>query len=186
MFALSTTNLLLLASSTVLWLVSYLVNGWVMSWAEQAPGISLVFLPAGLRLVALMVGGAWAASGISLGALICISVEFPGMDIGPALAISLAAGFAPYVALLVACRSLGVRSNLSNLAARDLPVIALAAAAVSALLHNLLFWSFSMIESHDFAGHFAAMVAGDFVGSLLVMAAVVALLRFWRMATKAA
>lgn len=186
MLALSTTNLLLLAISAALWVVSYHANGWIMAFAEQIPGISLVFLPAGVRLVALMVGGLWAAAGIALGAFICTSVEFPGMDMGQALAISVTAGFAPYAALLVACRSLGVRTNLANLTAPHLPVIALSAAAGSALLHNLLFAAFSMTEWTDFGRHFAAMVTGDFIGSLLMLAMVVAMLQFWRKATRAA
>lgn len=186
MFAISTTNLSLLAVSLVLWVVSYHANGWVMSFADQAPGISLVFLPAGVRLLALMVGGVWAAAGIALGAFICTSLEFPDIELGRALAISFTAGFAPYAALLVACRSLGVRSNLANLTATDLPVIALSAAVGSALLHNLLFASFAMTDWPDFGRHFAAMVTGDFIGSLLMLAAAVAMLRVWRRAMTAA
>lgn len=179
-------NLLVLAISAVLWVATFHGNAWMMSFASHVPGISLIFLPAGVRLLALMVGGGWAAAGIVAGAMFSMNLEFPGLGLADAAIICLAAGFAPYLSLIAVCRALGIERSLSNLSAAHLPVLALATAAGSAAVHNLLFASFGMTSWADFGQNFAAMATGDFIGCLVAVALAIAALRAWRMATRSA
>ncbi|MEN9933347.1 MAG: hypothetical protein RIS17_1920 [Pseudomonadota bacterium] len=179
-------NGLVLVISAGLWIACFHGNAWLMSFASHAAGISLVFLPAGLRLLALLVGGGWAAGGIAMGAMLCMSAEFPDMGLAQAATISLVAGFAPYLSLLAACRALGIEGSLSNLGAAHLPVMALAISAGSAAAHNLVFASFGITNWQDFGQNFAAMATGDFIGCLVAVTLAIAALRVWRIAARLA
>lgn len=175
-----TTNLLIILASAALWVGAYQANGWFMSFANQTPGISLLFVPSGLRLLALMVGGLPAAIGISIGALICVPFEFQGVGFGPALMIALVGGVGPYLALRAACRFAGIAPELGNLTPLHLPLIALCVAAGSAVLHNILFAALSINGWRDFGENFMAMMVGDFLGSLITVLLVLGAMRLLR------
>ena len=174
------TNLLILLVSAALWFGAYHLNGWLMSFAVHVPGISLIFLPSGIRLLALMTGGVWAAAGITLGAFLCMDSEFASTSLMQASAISLAAGFGAYFSLLATCRVLGISPHLANLMPVHLPLMALGTAIGSAALHNVLFSHFGMATWRQFIENLAAMAAGDFIGSLLAILLLMGGLRLYR------
>jgi hypothetical protein len=173
-------NLLIAAVAAALWVISYAVNSWTMAIGNHVPGIALVFIPAGIRLLVLLVGGFWAAAGTAIGAFICAGFELGGIGLPLSLAVSLVAGFGPYLALLVTCRFYGIKPSLDNLRPVHLPVIALSSAVFSALLHNVLFAMAGLTEWRDFVAHTAAMTTGDFAGSLLIVVLALGVLWSWR------
>lgn len=46
------------------YLLSFELMKWLPAWLEYAPGVALFFLPAGVKLVALLVARAWGLVGI--------------------------------------------------------------------------------------------------------------------------
>jgi hypothetical protein len=56
----------MLASSLLLWLLSWHANAWAFSFAEVYPGVNLLFLPHGMRVLLSLLFGFWGASGIAM------------------------------------------------------------------------------------------------------------------------
>lgn len=173
-------NIALFGLSALAWVGIYHANAWMMSFASHTPGISLIFLPAGLRLLLLMAGGGWAAAGISLGAFLCLGAEFQALDITSMVVIAAVAGIGAYGTLRLTCRILGTGATLERLRTGHLPLIGLGVAVGSSCLHNLAFAALGLSPWRDFPQNAFAMAAGDFAGTLIVILCVLVFLRLWR------
>lgn len=173
-------NAAIVAASAVAWVASFLLHNHFLAFLNHAPGIDLVFAPSGVRMLFLLIGGAWAAVGICLGSLFLAGPEFQTAQWGIILAIALCSGLCPYVALRASLRLTGVNANLAALTPARLPVISLGVAAGSALLHNLLFAALGVSAWAAFWPNSFAMAAGDFLGILIAMILVFLGLRLLR------
>lgn len=170
-------NGLIVVLSGSAWVASFLAHEHLMPFLSHAPGIDLVFIPSGVRLIAIMIGGIWAVAGVSLGSLLLTGPEFHTMNAGVVLAVSACAGLFPYLALRASMRILRVEPGLGNLSASHLPFISLGVALGSSVLHNLLFGALGLEPWQAFGDHVLAMATGDFLGILLAMVIVLLLLR---------
>lgn len=173
-------NALIAVLSGFVWVAAYLLNSRYMASFAHAPGIDLLFIPSGLRLMAILIGGIWAAVGVSLGSLYLTGAEFQTLQPWVIIAISACSGLCPYLALRASLKMTGVEPGLKNLSARKLPLISLGVAVGSSLLHNLLFSALGLESWQAFPGHALAMATGDFLGILLAMTSVFLLLRLVR------
>ena len=134
-----------------------------------APGVSLIFIPAGVKLLAALVGGLWGVMGVVL-ALIYLANDFwAGQS---QLFIFLTAtinGLSTLAVVEAMRRLLTIDDDLSNLRLLHLPLIDLANSVCHGLVHNA-FWIFWGVEKpSDFLSHATAMTVGDFFGSLIVL-----------------
>lgn len=171
------------AVSASFWVTSVLINNRLFAGASHAPGIDVIFIPSGVRLIAIMIGGIWAATGISLGSVYLTGPEFGLADPLTIMGISAWSGFAPFVSLVITMRLMGVSFSLQRLAPAHLPVISLGVAVGSSLLHNLLFSILGLQPWSAFGANCLAMATGDFVGMLLAVALIYVFLRLfgkWR------
>lgn len=173
-------NAAVVVFSGLAWALAFALHDHFLKFLAHAPGIDLVFIPSGIRLIALLVGGIWAALGISLGALLFTGPEFGTMQPGIILAVAACAGFCPYLALLASLRMTGVDAGLGNLRPLHLPLVSLGVALGSSLLHNLLFSTLGLAPWPDFADHVLAMASGDFLGIFLAVAIAYLSLRILR------
>ena len=162
------------------WVGFYLLNRRLLPYFEHAPGIDLIFIPSGVRMIAVMAGGIWAALGVSVGSLFLVGNELQTSQTGSIVAIAAGSGLFPYLALRVALRLTAVDARLSNLTPAKLPVISLGVAIGSSLLHNLLFCVLGTKPWEQFAANVTTMATGDFAGTLLAVVIVFAILRFVR------
>ena len=175
-------NLLVAATAALLWLLSFALNDWFLGFSQHTPGIHLIFLPSGVRLLALLVGGFWAAVGITLGVFCYLVFAFGPDGLHRLAALAIANGFGAYVGLILMSRIAGVTPSLANLRPVHLPVVALGAGLGSSVLTNALYIGFGQDQWQNYVEHVAAMAAGDVVGSLIVILLVMAALRLWRVA----
>jgi hypothetical protein len=173
-------NGLIAALSGAVWVISVVAHNHFLGFLAHAPGIDMLFLPSGMRLIALMIGGGWAAAGISAGSLLLTGAEFHTMNAGVILAIAACGGFCPYAALRLSMRLVGVEPGLANLQAGHLPFIGLGVAVGSSILHNLLFSAMGLEPWRSFGDHLLAMTAGDFLGIMLAVVIVFVFLRLVR------
>lgn len=155
--------------SALAWVGSFTIQNRFLPFLHHAPGIDLVFIPSGVRMLAILIGGIWAVLGICLGSLFLTGAEFQTMHPGIILAIAACSGFGPYVALRLSLRAGGVAADLRDLTPTCLPLISLGVALGSALLHNLLFSSLGLEPWSGIASNILAMATGDFIGILLAM-----------------
>lgn len=145
-----------------------------------APGLDFVFIPSGIRFIALLIGGVWAAIGICLGSLVLAGQQFGPSSAGGILLIALCSGLCPYIALRIALRAAGVADDLSNLRAAHLALVGLGVAAVSALLHSLLLGAMGLEPWHRFVMSLLVRTTGDYVGIFVAVVAVFLALRVIR------
>lgn len=175
-----TVRALIVALSAMAWVGSFMLHERFLPFLAQAPGIDLVFIPSGVRLLAILIGGIWAVIGVCIGGLFLTGAEFQTMQFAVILAIALCSGLCPYVALRASLRATGVEAGLGNLTAARLPLICLGVALGSALLHNLLFSGLGMESWSSFTVHVLAMAAGDFLGILLAVVIAFMILQIYR------
>lgn len=158
----------LVVTSGVIWSAVWTANKYLMAATHVAPGIDLVFLPAGFRLLIVIVFGVWGALGIFLADPLMFMIEFQQGSFPEALVNAAISGFAPYLTVLAFCRLAGIRGSLVQLKPIHLPLLALAVSIVSPLLLNLHFLLQGRTQSDAFLHNFTAMMTGDFLGCLIV------------------
>lgn len=161
-------NAALVATSGVMWCLIWLLNRYLMSGTNVAPGIDLVFLPAGFRLLIVIVFGVWGAIGIFLADPLMFMLEFGPSHVQEVLVNAAISGFAPYFTVRAFFRMAGIEGSLSKLRPVHLPLLALAVSVVTPLLLNLHFLAEGRQTVSQFLPNFTAMMTGDFLGCLLV------------------
>ena len=171
---------LVAAGAATVWIVSWLLQKHFLSAFDHAPGINLLFVPSGIRLIVIMIGGIWAAAGVCLGSFLLSGYEFHLLSNTQLVAVAACSGLGPYIALRGSLSALGIDSGLSGLAPRQLPFISLGVAVGSSLLHNLAFSATGLEPWSAFLNNSLAMTAGDFVGILLAVVIFFAFLRLYR------
>lgn len=168
---------IIVVCSALAWIGAYMIQNRFLPFFSHSPGIDLLFIPSGVRLIAIMIGGIWAAVGVSLGSLFLTGPEFHTMQAGTILAIAACSWFGPYLALRVSLRATGVEPGLKQLSPGLLPVISLGVAVGSSLQHNLVFGLLGLEQWSGFADNVLAMAIGDFLGILLAVVIAFLILR---------
>lgn len=171
---------LIFVLSALVWVGSYLLDGHFLKFLPHTPGIDLVFIPSGMRLIVIMIGGIWAALGVCVGSLFLVGSVFQTAQPWVILSVAVGSGLFPYAALRASLWATGVDKSLAELSAIKLPLISLGVAVGSPILHNVLFSALGLKPWQDLAKNSLAMAAGDFIGILLAVAIVFVILRLIR------
>lgn len=152
---------------SLLWVGLYQLNGWFFERLALSEHVSWIFLPAALRMIAVLVAGWVGVLGIFLGSLVtCLFV--PGLsDPVDILMIASLSALAPTAALLVCARFWGAKLNLAGLSPLHLLVLGTVAAGFTAILHNIYFVMLGKVEA--VLESLSAMFVGDLVGTLVVL-----------------
>lgn len=158
----------LVVTSGLIWCAVWIANMYLLSATRVAPGIDLVFLPAGFRLLIVIVFGFWGALGVFLADPLMFLIEFGNDGIRPMLVNALISGFAPYLTVRAFSRLAGIEGSLVQLKPVHLPLLALAVSVVTPLLFNIHFLLSGRTPPSEFLHNFTAMMTGDFLGCLLV------------------
>lgn len=164
--------------------------GWMLMWQLQtllqtqltsldyATGVSLIFLPAGIRTLAVLVFGLRGAIGVFAGCIVSTIDylgELPAVELWHVLLISAFSAFSAYVMMQIVCWWRKIGSDLEELQFSDVLFIVCTQGLLSASLHQLLFARLHFEGAyHDPSGWetfrlWAAMATGDIVGSMLLM-----------------
>lgn len=171
--------------------------GWQLMWQLQtqlavldyALGISLMFLPAGIRTLAVLIFGLRGAVGVFVGAVFS-TIEYlghiPTMDLANVVLIAAISAFSAYLMMQLVCwwRRIGV--DLEELRFSDVLVIVFSQGLLSATLHQWVYRHHELEEIYikpSLAESFrlwAAMATGDIVGSMVLMLSGVMLANFLR------
>lgn len=174
-------NLLLVIVSATLWAGFWFLSSWVFATFNYAAGISLIYFPAGVRLLIVLVFGVWGAIGIALSNPLLFLHEFGQQSLVELVVNSLIAGFVPLLAARACQKALGIGVSLENLRPAHLPVLALAVSVATPLALNLMFLAYGLKQWADLPRNLSAMVLGDFLGCMIALIiAKIALLLFRR------
>ena len=151
---------------TTVWVALYQLNSWFFSEIYLNSFISWIFLPAAIRMLAVMIGGWAGALGLFVGAILTNLSLF---EIEPINAMVLAAlsALGPVVAVHLCTRWLQLPLDLAGLQRSQLLVFALAGSIFNVIPHNLFFYSTGL--SHDAWSGVLPMLVGDLSGTLIVL-----------------
>jgi hypothetical protein len=160
------SGLAMILATIAMFLVALFINLTVFANSEFAPGIAWIFLPAGVRLLALLLFAEAGAIGLLLVSWgVGFFLFFPDAPVR-AFAGGIVATAAPYAVYAWARRHWAFGPNLSNLTPPRLLVLALACSVASPLLHHLWF----AVHGDAYSWHgFIAMIVGDLAGCIVVL-----------------
>ncbi len=153
-------------ASMIAWVLAYTLNDLVFGWTAWGVGIEWIFLPAAVRLGAVLIFRNAGAIGIGLGSLVT-SIAVFGDDTMLVAGTAIASGLSPLIAVRLTIRRFALDSSLSGLSGRQLLVCTAIYAAINAMLHNLLFWYGGRL-ARPFEGA-VPMFVGDMLGAFLLI-----------------
>lgn len=149
-------------------------NEWLFTRLELVPGINWVYLPAGMRLLCVLLFGDAGAIGLLLVSwLVCFFHFFPNDFLRSFMGGILAAA-APWLANRIAQQAFGLRASLKNLSPARLLVCIVLYSIASPLLHHI--WFAIHGDNQDLLHSFIVMFVGDLNGTLIVVYAMKGLL----------
>ena len=153
------------------WVGLWHLNGFLFNAAEVAPLVSLVFLPAILRPMAVLIFGVSGAVGLILGA--AITQPLISTLSLPIVLITLSNGLVAWVVLLVLRQIPAYRSELtydmSGLTLRTIILFAGLTALASSLTNSLIISLSPDLSSSSGLPLSLSMLAGDAIGAFLML-----------------
>lgn len=160
----------MIVTSGILWVCFSTFNKEALSATNFGPGIELVYLPAGIRLVLVLIFGVWGAIGIAISNLFLVHLNIGEQSALATVINSAIAGFVPFLSVRAVQRWLGIDNNLSSLKPIHLPILAIVVSITTPLAFTIQFISIGVTTYSDMAQSLSAMILGDFLGCLIALA----------------
>ncbi len=146
-------------------------NNVIFSSLTVSSVVSWLYLPAGLRLLGVLLAGKSGALGIVVASFgIYLTSNSPGLvgeAVFEAFVVGLVSGGAPYICFVIARQWGALAPSLLGLRFRDLIVLTLIFAALSSVSHQI-FYSVIGVVTNPFE-QLIPMFVGDLLGSLVVL-----------------
>lgn len=156
-------------ASGALWLAFWVASQSALAFTQLSNGITLVYVPAGVRLVILLISGFWGAFGIALAFPLALFEVYPDASWRETLTYAAIAGLVPYATVIAACRAAGITRDLRSLRSIHLPLLAAAVSLTGALAYAGALTAFGRLDSDLLLQNVTAMSAGDFLGCFAVV-----------------
>lgn len=166
------------ASVSLAYVVFYDINAWLFSTYKVSENISWVFLPAAIRMIAVLLAGWAGVVGLFVGSVL---VDQSRLLADPAHALILATlSSVPSIFAVQALRRfLAIPRDLRGMTGRHLLWFGLAGGLANSAAHTVYFAT--RASSLQPLGGFVPMFVGDTLGTLLMLYAVAVLLRHVRL-----
>ncbi len=165
---------------------------WILAWRVQinmplldykVPGIYLIFLPAGVRTLAVFLYGLKGVAIITLISGFTIASAFaesesPGYGWDEIFYFAVASPLSAWLMMWLVCHWRGISDSLAGLNMRDLLLIVITQGLISAsiklaIFHQTLFHrTYQEASAADLIEYWLALGTGDVLGSLLVILSV--------------
>jgi hypothetical protein len=141
------------------------LNAFVFSTLEISTFINWVFIPAGLRLVAVLLFNRNAIVGLFVGALMT-SMDSE-ISLASLIVLSFLSAVNPYIAYKVSNALLKVKSSLIELTPNQLLLMSVMSAFFNTIFHNFYFYFSGLTQ--EFWMNSVKMFTGDLIGCLIVL-----------------
>jgi len=154
---------------TCAWCSTYYLNEWLFSQFILVEGfISWVFLPAAIRVLAVLLAGWVGVVGLFLGSAATFMFASGHEPVAiHILVLAAISSIAPMLALLTCAKCLNIQKSLKGLSASNLFVLCAVSAMFSVLPFNVAYYYFFGFSINIFDG-IGPMFIGDFLGMLIV------------------
>lgn len=170
-------NVFMVVATIILFCFTLVLNELFFTRLEFARGINWIYLPAGMRLLCILLFAEAGAVGLLLVSWgVCFLYFFPD-DAVRSFFGGIVAASAPYLVYRSAQWLTGARTSLADLTPARLLAYAVAFSIASPLLHHI--W-FAFRGQDNLVSGFLAMAAGDLAGTLIVLYSAKGLLILFR------
>ncbi len=159
--------LLITLASALIYYVTFQLNFFLFDWLEFSAGVNWIFLPSGLRLLAILVLHTYGAIGIALGSIFINYTQGSSEEHVFNVVTGLISGGAPLVARFISEDMLNLETNLTGLTSNGLLKLSILFAAISATSHQI--WYFWIGQTQNFVASTMAMAMGDWFGTVLIL-----------------
>jgi hypothetical protein len=160
-----------IAVSAITYAALFYVNDWLTQHLAYGLGVSWIYLPAGLRLFLTLIFGLPGALGIAMATLFISYLGYFSQDLITCIGIAIVSGFAPYLARLFVLMNIKIAPDLSDL---NLPKLLFCIVIYALLSSGLHQWWFATrgLENTGGINYFIAMLTGDIIGTILLVASI--------------
>jgi hypothetical protein len=165
--------------SAFLFVQFFHLNGWLFSALEHVHGVNWVFLPAGLRVLLVLILGTPGAMGIMMANWWLERDALSSETALPILLTSLVSGFGPWLIRRGMLWKQLLDDRLMHLTSRRLLQFVLAYAALNAFGHQLVWWFLSHHNALPWVDLWP-MFVGDTLGALIFLYSFKPVLAWWR------
>jgi len=165
--------------SAMLFVELYRINDWLFGSTQFTQGVNWIFLPAGFRVLLVLVMGLPGAVGIFLGNLWLDREALLVNPLLPIVAIGMVSGFGHWLVRWWMQRRGLIDAQLQRIASSHLLQFVLLSAALNALCHQLIHWVFETPNAVPWVDVWP-MFIGDATGALLVFFAFKLALMGWQ------
>lgn len=161
------------------WTLLFVGNHYLFQHFYITPYATLIFIPAGLRLMYSIIYREQSILGLLLGAVIT-SVIFHETSLLHLLFLPLASSVEPFLALILVEKIQGHRISFQWMSLQTVLVLSLMYAFLCPLAHITILALHQHQSWRDYASQFLAMVLGDFLGASLLLLLVFVGIRSFR------
>lgn len=153
----------------IVWLAFFRLNDWLFSQLAYTERAHWIFLPAALRVIAVLLFGGKGAVGLMAGAYLTLPHENPN-DLTYEIALSVSSGLAPLAAVAICQRAFPINSDLRGLRGSHITALSVGSAFTNSALLNILMFTNGR---HHGDGMLATTIfIGDMLGTALLLLAV--------------
>jgi hypothetical protein len=162
-------KLAICGASFFLFLYSFKINELFDSIAQYAAGINLVFIPAGIKLLCLLVGGEAALVGLVISSVYVSMGVWENTTVMQMVYFACTAVGSYYVVVLLVKKFMRIDDSLSNLRYLHILILSAAGSILNGFIHNVVYVWQDKVKGEDFLAHATAMIVGDFLGCFIVI-----------------
>lgn len=173
----------------LLWIFSFLAHHQ-LTMLNYVAGVSLLYLPAGIRTVSVFVFGFKGALAVFVGSLLTIPFEFPDLKLTAdevlwTIGVAAASAFSAFIAMEAVRYWKKLPISLEGLTMRDVVYIVISQGFVSSTLHQMLFHFKDVADEYvnhtmeQAVVYWGAMATGDILGSMFVLLSVMIAYQFF-------
>lgn len=155
--------------SFFLFIYSFKLNELFDSFALYAPGINLIFIPAGIKLFCILLGAEAAAIGLLIANVYVSMGVWDRTTILQMVYFAFASVGSYYLVVSIVKRLMGIDDTLRNLRYVHIVILSAVAAITNGTVHNVIYvWQDKVLPA-DFLTKTTAMILGDFLGCFIVI-----------------
>ncbi|PQA79881.1 hypothetical protein C5F52_27995 [Limnohabitans sp. TS-CS-82] len=163
------SDLAMVGVAFLMFVGSFQLNQHLDSYMLYAPGVSLIFIPAGFKLLAILVGRLPAIVGLFIASIYTSIGLWTELQTVSLYFFAIASVLSYATASYCVMKLLGINRDLYNLRYWHIVVLSLVASVLNGIVHNVAYLMEGVTAIDAQWGNSAAMALGDFLGCFVVV-----------------
>jgi len=157
------------AISSLAFIGSWELNHLFDSYFVYAPGISFLFIPAGVKLLCVLLGRVPAVIGLLIASVYTGTTLWTDMQMPAIYYFALVSVLCYPISAYIVMRLLHIHRELYNLQYGHIIVLSLAASVLNGVAHNVVYIWQGVTATEEILQKAMAMAIGDFFGCFVVV-----------------